>query len=302
MVDCTQFTRNWYREALGVVQPPSQHTPKPPPSRGGAAKKSPKKPVDDGAPSFTASAFCDEEHGYATSTMHGYSGKQCDWDRELKVQDKTIRCRLVPVRPDGTTKPRSHASANAIEEPRRTFILTYFLPDNTLSIFEEHVNNSGVIGGAFLKRGKYKVPDEAGSGAMRYFSPTDFYLGALVKLSAHNVMKVIEVDGASLKTMAEMADEFPFSDPAKVVPKLQAAAAAAGVDVVAMLKEATPPGLPPGLMPEGALRGAGRGRRVPRRRFGRVRPRRELPAPPRPQAHRAAGERRSAGRVRGVRR
>ena len=83
------------------------------------------------------------------------------------------------VRPDGTTKPRSHASANAIEEPRRTFILTYFLPDNTLSIFEEHVNNSGVIGGAFLKRGKYKVPDEAGSGAMRYFSPTDFYLGAL---------------------------------------------------------------------------------------------------------------------------
>ncbi|KAH8059396.1 alpha-tubulin binding protein [Aureococcus anophagefferens] len=155
------------------------HTPKPPPSRGGAAKKSPKKPVDDGAPSFTASAFCDEEHGYATSTMHGYSGKQCDWDRELKVQDKTIRCRLVPVRPDGTTKPRSHASANAIEEPRRTFILTYFLPDNTLSIFEEHVNNSGVIGGAFLKRGKYKVPDEAGSGAMRYFSPTDFYLGAL---------------------------------------------------------------------------------------------------------------------------
>ncbi|KAH8066874.1 alpha-tubulin binding protein [Aureococcus anophagefferens] len=118
--------------------------------RGGAAKKSPKKPVDDGAPSFTASAFCDEEHGYATSTMHGYSGKQCDWDRELKVQDKTIRCR-VPVRPDGTTKP----------------------------------------------------------GATR----------ALVKLSAHNVMKVIEVDGASLKTMAEMADEFP-SDPAKVVPKL----------------------------------------------------------------------------------
>ncbi|KAK7248770.1 alpha-tubulin binding protein [Aureococcus anophagefferens] len=249
LVDCTQFTRNWYREALGVVQPPSQHTPKPPPSRGGAAKKSPKKPVDDGAPSFTASAFCDEEHGYATSTMHGYSGKQCDWDRELKVQDKTIRCRLVPVRPDGTTKPRSHASANAIEEPRRTFILTYFLPDNTLSIFEEHVNNSGVIGGAFLKRGKYKVPDEAGSGAMRYFSPTDFYLGAL-----QGSKRVIEVDGASLKTMAEMADEFPFSDPAKVVPKLAAAAAAAGVDVVAMLKEATPPGLPPGLMPEGAFK------------------------------------------------
>ncbi|KAH8047323.1 alpha-tubulin binding protein [Aureococcus anophagefferens] len=194
LVDCTQFTRNWYREALGVVQPPSQHTPKPPPSRGGAAKKSPKKPVDDGAPSFTASAFCDEEHGYATSTMHGYSGKQCDWDRELKVQDKTIRCRLVPVRPDGTTKPRSHASANAIEEPRRTFILTYFLPDNTLSIFEEHVNNSGVIGGAFLKRGKYKV-----------------------------------------------------------VPKL-ATRGGAGVDAVAMLKEATPPGLPPGLMPEGAFK------------------------------------------------
>ncbi|KAH8077608.1 alpha-tubulin binding protein [Aureococcus anophagefferens] len=168
---------NWYREALGVVQPPSQHAPKPPPSRGGAAKKSPKKPVDDGAPSFTASAFCGEEHGYAASTMRR-SGKQCDWDRELKVQDKTIRCRLVPVRPDGTTKPRSHASANAIES-RGAFILTYFLPDNTLSIFEEHVNNSGVIGGAFLKRGKYKVPDEAGSGAMRYFSPTDFYLGAL---------------------------------------------------------------------------------------------------------------------------
>ncbi|KAH8086694.1 alpha-tubulin binding protein [Aureococcus anophagefferens] len=214
------------------------HTPKPPPSRGGAAKKSPKKPVDDGAPSFTASAFCDEEHGYATSTMHGYSGKQCDWDRELKVQDKTIRCRLVPVRPDGTTKPRSHASANAIEEPRRTFILTYFLPDNTLSIFEEHVNNSGVIGGAFLKRGKYKVPDEAGSGAMRYFSPTDFYLGAL--------------QGSKRERNSQL--QRLLSRPFSTRRTEARGGGGAGADVVAMLKEATPPGLPPGLMPEGAFK------------------------------------------------
>ena len=125
-----------------------------------------------------------------------------------------------------------------------------------MSIFEEHVNNSGVIGGAFLKRGKYKFPDEHKGGAMRYFAPPDFYLGALVKLSAHNVMKVIEVDGASLKTMAEMVGEFPFSDPAKCVAKLGANCKALGVDLKRMLDEATPQGLglPDGQLPEAALK------------------------------------------------
>eukprot|EP00752_Nemacystus_decipiens_P010592 g9432.t1 len=38
----------------------------------------------------------------------------------------------------------------------RDFVINYFLADDTLSVFEPPVRNSGVVGGLFLARGKYK--------------------------------------------------------------------------------------------------------------------------------------------------
>jgi DUF1126 PH-like domain len=43
----------------------------------------------------------------------------------------------------------------------RQFVVSYFMNDDTISVFEPPVRNSGVIGGKFLERGtKYKPGTE----------------------------------------------------------------------------------------------------------------------------------------------
>ena len=42
----------------------------------------------------------------------------------------------------------------------RRFIVSYFLSDDTILVFEPPQRNSGIIGGKFLERRKIKKPDE----------------------------------------------------------------------------------------------------------------------------------------------
>ncbi|CAM9119179.1 unnamed protein product [Chrysoparadoxa australica] len=66
-----------------------------------------------------------------------------EYERFLKGDKKV--CRF---------KAKLHkASGN---DASREFVVNYFLADDTLSVFEPPVRNSGVIGGLFLARGKYK--------------------------------------------------------------------------------------------------------------------------------------------------
>ena len=50
------------------------------------------------------------------------------------------------------------ASDRPIEIERR-FIISYFLSDDTILVFEPPQRNSGIIGGKFLERGRLKLPD-----------------------------------------------------------------------------------------------------------------------------------------------
>ena len=49
----------------------------------------------------------------------------------------------------------------------RVFTIQYFLGDDTISVFEPPIRNTGIIGGKFLRRGKYRNADGA------YFNFTD---------------------------------------------------------------------------------------------------------------------------------
>lgn len=79
----------------------------------------------------------------------------------------------------------------------RELILNFFLFDDTLSIYEPPVRNSGVMGGLFLARGKYKKyinkkrpnntnngpatdsePSSLGGSLSRFLRPADFLLSA----------------------------------------------------------------------------------------------------------------------------
>jgi hypothetical protein len=57
-----------------------------------------------------------------------------------------------------------HLVKGGAEDETRDLILNYFTFDDTISIFEPPVRNSGVNGGLFLTRGKYKKYIEVRQG------------------------------------------------------------------------------------------------------------------------------------------
>ena len=47
----------------------------------------------------------------------------------------------------------------AYTSEKRKFIITYYLNDNSLQIYEPRVRNSGISEGKFLERNQYKTPN-----------------------------------------------------------------------------------------------------------------------------------------------
>lgn len=61
----------------------------------------------------------------------------------------------------------------------RTFIISFFLSDDTISVFEPEKRNSGIVHGKFIERSKIMNP----SGG--YYQAEDIYVGAVVNFRSH---------------------------------------------------------------------------------------------------------------------
>ncbi len=68
------------------------------------------------------------------------------------------------------------------EDIDRRFILSFFLSDDSISIFEPAQKNSGIVEGKFLERGKYKHSDKPDS----YITPSDMAIGGSVKINGYS--------------------------------------------------------------------------------------------------------------------
>lgn len=68
------------------------------------------------------------------------------------------------------------------EDIDRRFIVSYYLADDTISIFEPAQKNSGIIEGPFLKRNKYKNVDKN----YEFINPTDMAVGGDIKINGYN--------------------------------------------------------------------------------------------------------------------
>ena len=66
------------------------------------------------------------------------------------------------------------------EDEGRRFILSYFLSDEMISIFEKPTRNSGIIGGKFLEKTSIPKPGSTVENP-EYYSPADFAIGATVE-------------------------------------------------------------------------------------------------------------------------
>lgn len=89
----------------------------------------------------------------------------------------------------------------------RKFIISYHLADDTISIFEPQMRNSGIIGGKFLERSRIAKPGSPPDKPV-FYGPQDFYVGSTLDLFRHQ-FRIVSADLYVLKFAEEHQDQFP---------------------------------------------------------------------------------------------
>ncbi|KAL4656835.1 EF-hand domain-containing family member C2 [Arapaima gigas] len=104
----------------------------------------------------------------------------------------------------------------------RLFIISFYLSDDTISVFEPLQRNSGLLGGKFLERRRVKKPGQEvfKSEPSQYFQAKDLYVGVHVCLNQHK-FQLLRADEYTLRYMEEHAEEFPQANVATIVGKLK---------------------------------------------------------------------------------
>ncbi|XP_068135101.1 EF-hand domain-containing protein 1 [Hyperolius riggenbachi] len=93
------------------------------------------------------------------------------------------------------------------EDKGRRFILSYFLSDDMISIFEPQVRNSGIIGGKFLERSRVPKPGSSIDDPS-YYGPEDFHIGAVVEVFSHRFI-ITDADEYVLNFIKANSHQFP---------------------------------------------------------------------------------------------
>ncbi|XP_011378328.2 EF-hand domain-containing family member C2 [Pteropus vampyrus] len=104
----------------------------------------------------------------------------------------------------------------------RLFIISYFLSDDTISVFEPIERNSGNAGGQFLKRMRVKKPGQEvfKSELSEYMKVEELYIGATVNVNGY-LFLLLNADEYTLKFMEKNSEKFPFSNLELALQKLK---------------------------------------------------------------------------------
>lgn len=159
------------------------------------AKEAPKKyvnPVPKFMPNSCASFGSEEDSLASCQSLVAKPPRSETWTK-MYQREKVLRFKASL----NSSKPTDEG---------REFIICYFMNDNTLQVQEPPKKNTGVMGGKFLQRKKYKHPTED-----RHYSYGDFFAGAKVQLAGHK-LHIDDVDEHTLHHMEENTEQFPFAD------------------------------------------------------------------------------------------
>ncbi|XP_034383774.1 EF-hand domain-containing protein 1 [Cyclopterus lumpus] len=90
----------------------------------------------------------------------------------------------------------------------RQFIMSYFLSNDMMSIFEKTTRNSGIIGGKFLKKKRILKPGSTVDHS-EFYSPADFAIGATVEVYGHRFV-LTDADHYVLKYLEANTGQIPL--------------------------------------------------------------------------------------------
>lgn len=190
--DCDEFTRSWYRQNYGytdqemaaITTPQSQPTTKvsiqiPPPSLIGS----------------------DEDTIRNVMSLHPKPPPKDEQKLVSKMHD-VLRFKAKMI-----TKNTVDASRN--------FIITFYLSDDTIQIYEPPQRNSGIVAGKFLQRTKMKNPETG-----EYFRPSDLEVGRIVTINGLK-FQLLQATEYAMAYMEADPDNFPQADLVSIIEKLR---------------------------------------------------------------------------------
>jgi len=133
------------------------------------------------------------------------------------LQPKPIRKDGLKAKEKGGQAMRFKAKlrSDRKEDANREFMALYHLDDDTFSIIEEVIKNSGFVGGKFLSRIKVDVP-----GQGRYLNQTDLWVGAQIPVFQH-LFEITQADEYTLRHMESFPVQFPHSDLVRICDVLR---------------------------------------------------------------------------------
>ena len=206
--DCDEHTKAWYATECGLTDDdfPSMPPPAGPPPI-------PKMIVPPNVSGIGSEA---DSLNSVYRLVPKVPKKDVSFDEWLINQGQVMRFTGTLV--DGPGKPPVPEN-----EKSRTFVVSFFLEDNTLAVFEPPVANSGYPGGKYLER----RPARKTSGSNVYLRARDCHVGAVLEIKG-TWMRLNAADDATLAIMEARPKEFPGSDARAVVTALTQALARSG--------------------------------------------------------------------------
>jgi hypothetical protein len=130
-----------------------------------------------------------------------------DFNKQMNYAHTIMRfkCKMVE---DGT-----HVLTMA--DMDRKFILSYYLANDTISIFEPPTRNSVVVGGKFLERQEVLKPHSGDK-----YEATDLFVGEALTVYTRR-FELIEADGYTYNFMEQHPASFPRSDFDRVLERVK---------------------------------------------------------------------------------
>ncbi|KAF6040012.1 EFHC2 [Bugula neritina] len=220
LCDCDDFTKEFYRTKYGV----KESAPIP-------YKSGPAVPRAKEVPPYNG--FGSEEDSLCSCAGLLPKPPRRDF---VKFMEKD-RCGLESnvlrfLAKMETTKP--------IDMDRR-FIISYFLADDTLLVFEPPVRNSGMGGGKFLERQRVKKPNQPryGTELSEYYKASDMFVGNVVELNKFRFV-LIDADEYAFRYMEAHGDEFPRCAPQDIIDRVRGAPSQQVEEVLSAFQKCDP--------------------------------------------------------------
>jgi hypothetical protein len=190
LYDVDDFTRDFYRDYLGidmkenvlnVEAPPVRHTELPPPPHCGPGT---------------------EEDSVINCKMIRPQAPKKDLGKMMMLTGETLRFEAKMV----TGQP---------EDEIRRLIIMYFPADDEVMVTELQQRNSGFTGGKFCAKRRMKNP---ATGV--YFTLEDLAVGQYVTIKAHPLV-IVRADEHCLQYLEQHPEQFRYADPVLVARKLE---------------------------------------------------------------------------------